>query len=328
MLAVVPVNDQQKIYSYTCKLSFMFDRDLLRALRSVVELGTVTAAAERLRLTPSGVSQQLARLQRQSGLELLVRRGRYLHPTEAARVLVQAAVEMEVVDASARARLEELQGTPAGQVAIAAFPSACRGLMGPVTTELARTYPKVSLVVREAYPEEGVDKALSGEVDMAVVHEWEQVPLAIPLGLSAHVLGTDEVDLIVPSDHPAAGRETISIADLPGERWITDTTQIYARWLQQSLDSARIPYTMSGLVNEHESQINLTAHGLGFSIVPRLGRTRLSEGVRAVSLRERTPQRRLIRVERKDSIDRPALNVVRHTLDVQAQVVLEELKRG
>lgn len=306
----------------------MFDRDLLRSLRAVVELKTITAAAEILRLTPSAVSQQLAKLHRQSGLELFVRRGRYLQPTEAARVLVQAALDMEVVDASTRARLEELQGTPAGRVTIGAFPSACRGLIGPVVAEIARRYPKVSLVVRESYPEEGVDKTLSGEVDLAVIHEWEQVPLAIPAALAAHILGTDDVDLIVPSDHPATRRATVTVADLPGERWITDTTHIYARWLQQSLDAARIPYEMGGLVNEHESQINLTAYGLGLSLVPRLGRSPLPRGVKAITLSDQTPRRRLMRTERKDSIDRPALSVVRTVLDDKAKVVLEQIRHS
>nr|WP_246078294.1 LysR substrate-binding domain-containing protein [Rhodoglobus vestalii] len=234
---------------------------------------------------------------------------------------------MEAVDACARARLEELQSTPAGRVTIGAFPSACRGLVGPIAARIAARYPKISLVVREAYPEEGVEKALNGDVDIAVIHEWEQVPLAIPAALSTYVLGTDDVDLIVPSGHPATKREKVTVADLPEERWITDTTDIYARWLQQSLDAARIPYQLVGLVNEHESQISLTAHGLGLSLVPRLGRSPLPYGVAAVTLSEQTPRRRLMRTERKDSIDRPALRIVRQILDEQARTILEELKR-
>lgn len=304
----------------------MFDPELLRSLRAVVELKTVTSAAEHLCLTPSAVSQQLAKLSRQAGTDLLVRRGRYLHPTEAARILSQAAVEMEVVYAAARARLEELQGTPAGTVTIGAFPSACRGLLGPVVAEVSTRYPKISLVVHEEYPEEGVEKTLSGSVDIAVIHEWEQVPVAIPAALTAHVLGTDDVDLIVPVGHAAVQRKTVTVADLPDERWITDTTQVYARWLQHSLDAARIPYQMVGLVNEHESQINLTAYGLGLSLVPRLGRSSLPPGVAAVALSEHTPRRVIMRIERKDSVERPALAAVREVIDEQAAIVLQGLR--
>ena len=91
----------------------MFDRELLRSLRAVVELGTVTAAAQHLRYTPSAVSQQLARLHRETGIELLVRRGRYLHPTPAARVLATASVLERTEDAVVRrGRLSAVRTEP------------------------------------------------------------------------------------------------------------------------------------------------------------------------------------------------------------------------
>ena len=324
-LGTVYLYHQQKMRQGVCKHCNMFDRELLRSLRAVVELGTVTAAAEHLRYTPSAVSQQLARLHRETGIELLVRRGRYLHPTPAARILAAAATEMDTVDARTQARLEELQGTPAGQVTVAGFPTACRGLIGPVIAQITADYPKISLVVHEAYPEDGVDKTLHGKVDLAVVHEWEQVPLTIPAVLATTVLGVDEVDLIVPSGHPATQWETITVADLPGERWITDTTGIYSRWLQQSLETARVPYEMAGLVNEHETQIQLTAHHLGLSLAPRLGRPPLPKGVEAVALSDQVPRRRLLRVEREDTIDRPALTLVRQVLDRHAHTILQAM---
>lgn len=324
-LGTMHLCDQRKVHQDMCKHCFMFDRELLRSLRAVVELGTVTAAAEHLRYTPSAVSQQLARLHRETGIELLVRRGRYLQPTPAARILAAAATEMDTVDARTRARLEELQGTPAGRVTVAGFPTACRGLIAPLVAHLAAHHPGISLVVHESYPEAGVEQTVHGEVDLAVVHEWEQLPLTIPAVLSTTVLGVDEVDLIVPSGHPATRWETVTVADLPGERWITDTTGIYARWLQQSLESARVPYEMAGLVNEHETQIQLTAHHLGLSLVPRLGRPPLPEGVEAVALSDRVPRRRLLRVEREDTIDRPALTLVRQALDRQAHSILEAM---
>jgi DNA-binding transcriptional LysR family regulator len=317
--------DQQKVRQGVCKHCFMFDRELLRSLRAVVELGTVTAAAEHLRYTPSAVSQQLARLHRETGIELLVRRGRYLRPTPAARILAEAATEMDTVDARTRARLEELQGTPAGQVTVAGFPTACRGLLAPLVAHLTTHHPRISLVVHEAYPEDGVDKTLHGEVDLAVVHEWEQVPLTIPAALSTTVLGVDEVDLIVPTGHRATRWETVTVADLPGQRWITDTTGIYARWLQQSLETARVPYEMAGLVNEHQTQIQLTAHHLGLSLVPRLGRPPLPDGVEALTLSDQAPRRRLLRIEREDTIDRPALSLVRQLLDQQAHTILDPM---
>ena len=59
----------------------MLDPQRLRTFRSVVATGSVQAAADQLRLTPSAVSQQVAALQRETGLVLLERAGRGVRPT-------------------------------------------------------------------------------------------------------------------------------------------------------------------------------------------------------------------------------------------------------
>lgn len=297
----------------------MFDVIALRSLRAMIERRTVGATAEHLGYTPSAVSQQLARLQREAGTDLFVRHGRYLVPTDAAHVLAAAADEMETAESRARARLEELQGEAVGTVTVAAFPSAVRGLIGKAAQHLARKAPKVLLEVREAYPERGVRAAADGVADLAVVHEWERISLTIPASLSTSVLGGDRAELIVPADHPVAGRASTRVAELPGERWITDSTGIYAAWLQQALEAARVPYRMAALVDEHESQISLTAHGVGLSLVPHLGRGSLPPGAVAVALVDDVPQRRLLMLERRDAVDRPALRAVRDALMTVAE---------
>lgn len=144
--------------------------------------------------------------------------------------------------------------------------------------------------------------------------------------LTTTVLGGDRAELIVPANHPTAGQASTSVAELPGERWITDTTGIYAAWLQQALEAARIPYQMAALVDDHESQISLTAHGLGLSLVPHLRRGPLPPGAAAVSLVDDVPQRRLLMLERRDVVDRPALRAVREALMAVASAALRALE--
>lgn len=311
-----------------CKHDFMFDPILLRSLRAVIDRKTVGAAALHLGYTPSAVSQQLARLRREAGVDLLVRHGRYLLPTDAARVLARAADEMDTADARARTRLEELQGEPVGTVTVAAFPTAVRGLIGPCSERIAARYPRISLIVHEAYPDDGVQEVLTGSADIAVAHEWQKIAITVPAPLKATLLGTDRVEVIVPSDHLAAGRSSIMVADLPGERWITDTTGIYASWLQQALQAARVPYELIGRVDEHESQIALTAHGVGLSLVPRLGRGPLPRGAVALTLADDAPQRRILLIERTGGPDRPALRAVKASLRSTAHSELANREGG
>lgn len=95
-----------------------------------------------------------------------------------------------------------------------------------------------------------------------------------------------------------------------------------------ALAAARIPYELGGLVNELDTQARLTGAGLGLSIVPRLGRGALPDDVVAVPIDGPTPVRRLLRVERKDAVDRPALEVVRRAVDQQAEAVLRAPSPG
>jgi len=76
----------------------MFNPEHLTTLQADVEEGTVLAAADRLGITASAVSQQLSRLQRDTGQTVMARRGRTLEPTDAAAVLVRMAQQMHDLD--------------------------------------------------------------------------------------------------------------------------------------------------------------------------------------------------------------------------------------
>ena len=69
----------------------MIEVGRLRALHAVASYGTVLAAGDALHCTPSAVSQQLAKLERETGATLIEKDGRRLRLTEAGRVLAEHA---------------------------------------------------------------------------------------------------------------------------------------------------------------------------------------------------------------------------------------------
>src|SRR6478752_1344906 len=83
--------------------------DLVGTLAAIVDEGSLDAAARRLQLTPSAVSQRLATLERQVGRVLLVR-VKPVRPTEAGRALVRLARQVALVEHDALAELVELGG--------------------------------------------------------------------------------------------------------------------------------------------------------------------------------------------------------------------------
>ncbi|GHF19556.1 hypothetical protein GCM10014715_87840 [Streptomyces spiralis] len=96
----------------------------MQILRELGELGSVTATAEALLMTPSAISQQLRLLQRSIRIPLTERDGRRLVLTDAGQALAGAAIEVETALARARQTIEEFVDQPDALVSVTAFHSA------------------------------------------------------------------------------------------------------------------------------------------------------------------------------------------------------------
>src|SRR6266508_272676 len=109
----------------------MLDLKRLRLLHELHARGTIAAVAEALRFTPSAVSQQLAVLERETGVTLLERAGRGVRLTDPALVLVEHAGALLERAALAEADLAAANGTVVGRARIAGLQSAALRLALP-----------------------------------------------------------------------------------------------------------------------------------------------------------------------------------------------------
>src|SRR3954466_1243376 len=118
----------------------MLDVTRLRVLAAVARLGSVTAAARELNYSQPSVSHHLARLERETGAQLLQRVGRGIGLTEAGRVLADRAVEILGRLDSASAELDTYVGLGAGRLRIATYSTAMVALLPRVAAALARDH--------------------------------------------------------------------------------------------------------------------------------------------------------------------------------------------
>ncbi|MFI9646024.1 LysR family transcriptional regulator [Streptomyces sp. NPDC052040] len=286
----------------------MLDLQRLRALHAVSVHGTVGAAAAALGYTPSAVSQQIAKLERETRTTLLEREGRGVRLTDEARQLAATAQELLAIVERAETDLEERRGVPAGRLAVAAFPSAARGLMPGVLADLARHHPALDARLTEVDPHLSVDLVAKGMVDLAVVHDWDIAPLPAPAGVEQAVLGDDLCDLLVPAGHPFAGRTAVTREELGGERWICQPPgRVCHDWLLRTLRAAGHEPEVVHQADENPTLVALVAAGLGVALIPRLGRGPLPPGVVEVSL-DPVPVRRLYALWRTGAARRPAIS--------------------
>src|SRR3954469_3239455 len=161
----------------------MLDLDRLRALSAVATYGSVSAAADVLHVTTSAVSQQMAKLERETGQKLLERNGRGVRLTDAATLLAARAERILAMVEEAESELEAQRGAVVGELALSAFPTAARGLVPVALRALKDEHPRLRVAMREREPHATVPLAVRGEVDLGVVQDWFNVPAAIPDGL-------------------------------------------------------------------------------------------------------------------------------------------------
>ena len=121
----------------------MLNLDRLRALHAVSAHGSIIAAAETLNVTTSAVSQQLAKLEAETGQTLLERHGRGVRLTDAAAALVLRTQRVLSLLEEAEAELEANETAVAGQITIAAFATAARGLAPQAIRALRKKYPQL-----------------------------------------------------------------------------------------------------------------------------------------------------------------------------------------
>jgi len=285
----------------------MLDLNQLRALHAVAVHGSVGAAAEALMVTPSAISQQLAKLERETGTVLLERDGRGVRLTDAAGLLVEHAERILAMVEAAEAEFAALRGKVVGTLTLAAFPTAARGILPRALSILKRNHPGLGVLIYEREPERQLREVARGEIDVAVVQDWLTRPMPLPHGLSRAVLLDDVADLVVPSGHPLAGRRAVSLHDLPEGDWISSgpgtVCHDFLLFLLRSVEREPRIVCMAG---EYPTQLALVAAGHGCALIPRLGRVALPEGVRVVPV-EPPPTRRVYAVWRTRGGRRPAI---------------------
>ncbi|GLW65838.1 LysR family transcriptional regulator [Actinomadura rubrobrunea] len=285
----------------------MLDLERLRALHAVATYGSVSAAADVLHVTTSAVSQQLAKLERETGQKLLERNGRGVRLTDAAELLVGHADRILSLVERAQADLEAHRGAVVGRLAVAAFPTAARGLLPAALRRLRADHPGLRVQLREQDPMQSIPLVVRGDHDMAIVQDWSNEPLSIPEGLHKGPICEDVVDVALPADHPLAGRERVDLKELAGDAWIASTPgSICCDWLTHTLRSVDAEPRVAHMAYEFATQLALVAAGLGNAVLPRMGRCDVPEGVRIVEL-ETPLTRRVYAVWREEAARRPAL---------------------
>ncbi|MFG2222524.1 LysR family transcriptional regulator [Streptomyces sp. NPDC048644] len=264
----------------------MFSIDRLRALAAVAAHGSIAQAAKTLQLTPSGVSQQLAKLEREAGHPLLEPQGRSVRLTHAGRVLAGHADRLLAQLAAAERDLADLGDDVIGPLRIGGVGSAVRALLPRALAALTAAHPRLAPTVRDGEAVDLLPLLLAGTLDLLLVESWANRPLFVPEGVSVQTLTSEDAYVAVSADHPLGDRETVGLAELAGTAWTAcpPGTEPYEALLQ-ALRAEDVEPEVRYTVAEHLTQLALVEQGIAAALIPAVSRGLAPPAVRFLRTR-------------------------------------------
>jgi DNA-binding transcriptional LysR family regulator len=274
----------------------MDDLRLLKVLREVALRGSFSAAAEALSYSQPAVSQQIARLEAQTGVKLLERQPKGIKLTPAGEALVRHTEQILAQLAHAQAELTEIASDARGKLRLVSFATAAGTIVPHAVSAFRHLRPGVQVELSIMDPPQSIPALRRGEFDVVITEEGgfeSDIPLD---GLGVERLLDDVLYASLPADHPLATRRAIALTDLCEEEWMLvglrgtcADSNIVLRACQQAGFEPRVAYTS----DDYFAIQGLVASGMGVALVPGLALASTRDDVAVRPLRGRPPYRRI-----------------------------------
>ncbi|MHA7238466.1 LysR substrate-binding domain-containing protein [Arthrobacter sp. TMS1-12-1] len=291
----------------------MLDLRRLRLLRELKIRGTLADVAAALSYSPSSVSQQLALLEKEVGVELLRKTGRRVVLTPQAEVLVtHTAALLETLE-RAEADLAASLTTVSGTVRVAVFQSAALALMPDALTAMALDYPDVRVEMVQREPETALYETFAREFDLVIAEQYPGHAAPRHPELDHVPLTQDAIQLAVPSaGHRHAGIS--SVAEAEDAAWVMEPRGAASRhWAEQACRRAGFEPDVRYETADLQAQIRLIESGNAVALMPELVWTGRNVPVQLLDLAE-DARRSIFTSARRAGARRPAVLAVREVL--------------
>ncbi|MEO8094744.1 MAG: LysR substrate-binding domain-containing protein [Pseudolysinimonas sp.] len=263
----------------------MLDLRRLALLRELHHRGTIAAVAAALSYSSSSVSQQLAQLEREVGVPLLVKSGRRVRLTPAAELLVTHTSDvlerMEALEAALAATGDAVAGT----VRLAVFQSAALGIVPQALTLFAAQFPALRVEITQREPESALAAVWAREFDLVIAEQYPGHAAPRLAELDREPLCGDEIRL------GAADTGIDGIADAAHAAWVMEPRGTASRhWAEQLCRVAGFEPDVRFETADLQAHIRLVESGHAVALLPDLVWGGAEPSVRMVKL-PGTPRR-------------------------------------
>lgn len=239
----------------------------LRQLRSfvhVAEIGSISAAAERLNTAQSALSRQIRSLENDLGATLFTRHGRGVVLTDRGRALLSRSTTILHEVDRVREEMHEHSDLCGGQVVVGVPPTVADVLSGPLADQFLAKYPRVKLRISSSYSGYILDWLQRGIVDVGIIYENRD-----ERSIRAHPLLLEKLLAVGRPDSGLQRDRGVPFSGFRTERMILPSRQHGLRILLDTL-AANCGFDLAPVVETDSlhAQIDLVRRGHGITVLP------------------------------------------------------------
>jgi LysR family transcriptional regulator, nitrogen assimilation regulatory protein len=236
----------------------------LRHFVGIVDLGSMSKAAARWHIAQPALSQQMAALEADLGVQLLVRSTRGVEPTPAGLTLYRHARSLLRQFDDVRRDVKAQQGAISGVVAIGLPTTIAAILALPLLRSVRERYPGIRLQLFESMTGYLSELLVNGRLDFAVLFHSADSP-----DISVEPVVDEELLLMGILDGATAQEEPVPLSQLAGAQLVLPSgAQELRRLIERVLTSAEVPVNVVAELDSLPTLLGAVAEGLGMTILP------------------------------------------------------------
>ncbi len=262
---------------------FAMEWHQLEYFRELAQQQHFTLAAQRLSLSQPALSRSIARLEQELGVPLFDRKGRTVRLNRYGKTFLEHVDRALIEVDQGKRELTDLVGPVRGTVAIGFIHVMAASLLPVLLRRFKRSHPAVEFKLSQGGTVQLLEKLYAGETDLCLLATHPERP-----ELRWEPLFEEEIFAAVPPDHRLVGRESVRLAELADEPFITFLSGWGLRQLNEELcrQAGFVPHV--AFESEEVGTVHgLVAAGLGVALIPR---THAPREARAVHLRVSEPR--------------------------------------